>query len=139
MFEKREESDVILLGQASEFDAVPILFRVAEEDDVVVDVGNGGAAKQQVDHLLSAVRVGAHQPRLGVVEIIADTKIFVIMIMFKEARNAIERRHMGKKILMDHLRKMNKGQRYRVILKKVSFGIFRAILVSKEEEIFSIK
>ena len=29
--------------------------------------------------------------------------------------------------------------RYRVILKKVSFGIFRTILVSKAEKIFTIK
>ena len=32
-----------------------------------------------------------------------------------------------------------KHARYRVIFKKVSFGIFRTIMVSKEEKIFTIK
>ena len=34
---------------------------------------------------------------------------------------------------------MNVSCIYRVILKKVSFGIFRTILVSKEEKILAIK
>ena len=34
---------------------------------------------------------------------------------------------------------MNVSCIYRVILKKVSFGVFRTILVSKEEKMFTIK
>ena len=61
MLEEREKSDVVLFGQSFEFDAIIVYFRIAETDDVVVDVRSRDAAKQQVDHLLSAVRVGSHQ------------------------------------------------------------------------------
>ena len=65
---------MVLPRQSLQLDAVFVFRpRVAQTDDVVVDVGGGDSAQQQVHHLLRAIIVGAHESGSRIVKVLADS------------------------------------------------------------------